>query len=241
MSGPAWPVITCTACGATGPGRRAAGLCKRCYARAQHPVLPCADCGQVRRHFAAGLCARCYRLSRTRLVVCPGCGQQRPVFFSDRCQRCKRRAAARAGTCRDCGKEVTRLWSGRCRTCDHRVRETTGACADCGDLARLTSGLCKACRHFRWPATANPHLLINQATAGGLQPVSRSYVQAAMRRAGITAQQLRAARLLGEAEASGGDPLQLTHLFGISDPTAIRYCTELNDATAPGSPGQRLT
>jgi hypothetical protein len=36
-------------------------------------------------------------------------------------------------------------------------------------------------------------------------------------------------------EADGGDPLQLTHLFGISDPTAIRNCAELGppDGTAP--------
>jgi hypothetical protein len=40
------------------------------------------------------------------------------------------------------------------------------------------------------------------------------------------AQDLRADRLLAEAHASGGDPLQLTRLFGISDPTAIRYCAE---------------
>ncbi len=33
-------------------------------------------------------------------------------------------------------------------------------------------------------------------------------------------------RFLSEAHASGGDPLRLTHLFGISDPTAIRYCAE---------------
>ena len=46
-------------------------------------------------------------------------------------------------------------------------------------------------------------------------------------RTGITAQDLRADRLHAEAQASGGDPLQLTHLFGISDPTAIRYCAEL--------------
>jgi hypothetical protein len=82
-------------------------------------------------------------------------------------------------------------------------------------------------RHMRWPAMANPHLLINRSTGGGLTPVSRGYVQAAMRRAGITAADLRADRLLGEAHASSGDPLQLTHLFGISDPTAIRYCAEL--------------
>jgi hypothetical protein len=81
-------------------------------------------------------------------------------------------------------------------------------------------------RHARWPATANPHLLINRSTGGGTSPVSRSYIQATVRKTGITAQDLRADRLLGQAQASGGDPLQLTHLFGISDPTAIRYCAE---------------
>jgi integrase len=83
-------------------------------------------------------------------------------------------------------------------------------------------------RHARWPATANPHLLINRSTGGGLNPVSRSYIHNTLRRAGITAQDLRADRLLAETHASGGDPLQLIHLFGISDPTAIRYCAELN-------------
>ena len=47
-----------------------------------------------------------------------------------------------------------------------------------------------------------------------------------MRRAGITAQDLRADRLLAEAYATGGDPLRLTGLFGISDLTAIRYRAE---------------
>jgi hypothetical protein len=87
-------------------------------------------------------------------------------------------------------------------------------------------------RRVRWPATADPHLPINRSTAGGLEPVGRSYVQAAVRRADITAAELRADWLLNEALASGGDPLQLTHLFGLSDPTAIRYCTET------GPPGQ---
>jgi hypothetical protein len=44
---------------------------------------------------------------------------------------------------------------------------------------------------------------------------------------GITAQDLRADRLHDEAQASGGDPLRLAHLFGISDQAAIRYCAEL--------------
>jgi integrase len=103
-------------------------------------------------------------------------------------------------------------------------------------LDQLTAGHLRAwlhARHAHWPATANPHLLINSSTAGGVKPVSRSYVQNAMRQAGITAADLRADRLLGEAHASGGDPLQLAHLFGISDPTAIRYCAELEPATAP--------
>ena len=54
-----------------------------------------------------------------------------------------------------------------------------------------------------------------------------SYIHAAVRGLDITAQDLRADRLLAEAQASGGDPLQLTRLFGISDPTAIRYCADV--------------
>jgi hypothetical protein len=81
-------------------------------------------------------------------------------------------------------------------------------------------------RHARWPATANPHLLINRSTGGGTGPVRRSYIQATVRKVEITARDLRADRLLAEAQASGGDPLRLAHLFGISDPTAIRYCAD---------------
>lgn len=110
-------------------------------------------------------------------------------------------------------------------------------------LDQLTAGHLRAwlqARSARWPATANPHLLINRSTAGGLKAVGRSYVQATVRRAGITAAGLRADRLLSEAHAGDGDPLRLTHLFGISDPTAIRYCTEL-DATTPPAPPARHT
>lgn len=150
MTAATWPQVTCTARTATGPGRAKAGLCKRCYARAQHPLQACGGCGQTRRHLAAGLCARCYRLSLTRLATCAACGQERPVYFGDRCERCKRRAAAKAGACAECGKQVARLWSGCCRSCHARRYQTIGACADCGDLARLASGLCSPCRLFRW-------------------------------------------------------------------------------------------
>ena len=182
-----WPVVTCTACGTTGPGRAKPGLCKRCYARARRAERPCDGCGQTRPQLAAGLCARCYRLSRTRLVLCPDCGEQRPVHFADRCERCKRRAAARAGDCRDCGKQVARLWSGRCRSCYAKSREVTGACRDCGDLARLTSGLCRACRLFRWahPAGTCPW-------CGRQQPIGKA---GACRSCQLAA---RAARALGK-------------------------------------------
>ena len=42
MSSPALPVITCTTCGATGPGHPRIGLCKRCKA------LPSTRCGHAR-------------------------------------------------------------------------------------------------------------------------------------------------------------------------------------------------
>jgi hypothetical protein len=82
-------------------------------------------------------------------------------------------------------------------------------------------------RHARWPASANPYLLVNQSTAGGLTPVTRGYIQAVFQQLGVTAEDLCVDRLLAEVQASGGDPLTLTLLFGLSDPTAIRYCAEL--------------
>ncbi|HTW02599.1 MAG TPA: hypothetical protein VMF87_20005 [Streptosporangiaceae bacterium] len=44
------------------------------------------------------------------------------------------------------------------------------------------------------------------------------------------------ASLGGAAEAqASGDPLRLAHLFGISDPTAIRYCADA-DGNGLGRP-----
>jgi hypothetical protein len=79
-------------------------------------------------------------------------------------------------------------------------------------------------RRVRWPASANPHLLVNQSTAGGLTPVTRGYVQVGFARLDVTAEDLRVDRLLAEVEATGADPLKLTEFFGITEPTAIRYC-----------------
>ena len=105
-------------------------------------------------------------------------------------------------------------------------------------LDQLTAGYLQAwlqARHARWPATANPHLLINRSTGGGTGPVRRSNIQPTVRKVEITAQDLRADLLLAEAQASGGDPLRLAHLFGISDAAAIRSCAEIG---IPGGAGQ---
>ncbi len=93
-------------------------------------------------------------------------------------------------------------------------------------------------RRQRWPGSANPYLLVNQSTAGGLTPVKRSYVHAVFQPLDTTAHQLRVDRLLAEVHTSGGDPLTLTRLFGLSDPTAIRYCAELDPPDQPCRPSQ---
>jgi len=83
-------------------------------------------------------------------------------------------------------------------------------------------------RCTRWPTTANPHLLVNQSTAGGRKPVSRSFVQTAFRQLGcLTPHALRVDRILDEVHATSGDPLTLARVLGLSDPTALRYCAEL--------------
>jgi hypothetical protein len=67
--------------------------------------------------------------------------------------------------------------------------------------------------------------------------VKRSYVQGVFQRLGTTAHDLRVDRLLAEVHAGGGDPLTLTGLFGISDPTAIRL--PLPHRTGPARAGDR--
>jgi hypothetical protein len=82
-------------------------------------------------------------------------------------------------------------------------------------------------RAERWPATANPHVLITPRSAYGVDAVSTGYFRAAVHALPVTVAQLRADRLLAEARDTGGDPLTLVNLFGVSDDTAVRYCAEL--------------
>ena len=93
-------------------------------------------------------------------------------------------------------------------------------------------------RRRRWPATANPHLLISTRSALGLGPVSTGYLRGVTANLPVTLHQLRADRLLTHARDTDGDPLSLHRLFGISADTAVRYCTEL-DVPTPGQPPRR--
>lgn len=89
-------------------------------------------------------------------------------------------------------------------------------------------------RRTRWPDTANPHLLVTTKSAYGVAPVSTQY----FRSLAIRPSQLRADRLLAAARDADGDPLTLVRLFGVSDDTAVRYCTELS---AQGEPTRNTT
>ena len=87
-------------------------------------------------------------------------------------------------------------------------------------------------RRERWPVTANPHLLINYATAVHHGPVSHTWVLN-LRGLPGTLEQLRIDRQLDEALAAGGDPLHLAAVFNLSDTTAIRYAVNARELLAP--------
>ena len=60
--------------------------------------------------------------------------------------------------------------------------------------------------------------------AGGTRPVNNAYLQQVVQGASVTVEALPRDRLLAEAATTGGDPLALVHLFGLSHGTAIQYC-----------------
>ena len=89
-------------------------------------------------------------------------------------------------------------------------------------------------RRRRWPASANPHLLVSYKSAYGLGPVSTGYFKDVFAELPTTAAGLRADRLLAEAQTHG-DPLRLVRLFGISPASAVGYCTDAGLDTITGA------
>lgn len=77
-------------------------------------------------------------------------------------------------------------------------------------------------RRSRWPHTANPHLFISKESALHRGPVSATWILD-LRGQPATLERLRIDRQLEEALASGGDPLRVASVFGVSQTTAIRY------------------
>jgi hypothetical protein len=78
-------------------------------------------------------------------------------------------------------------------------------------------------RHRRWPATLNPHLLINRWTAADSRPaISWATIGKVFKGTGLSMQALRQDRILHEAFETE-DPIHLIRLFGINDTTAMRY------------------
>jgi integrase len=78
-------------------------------------------------------------------------------------------------------------------------------------------------RRARWPATANPHLLVNMRTAPTTGSVSSYWLNDTFRGHHATLDRLRMDRQLEEALAHRADPLHLALVFGIDEKPAIRY------------------
>ncbi|WP_146752757.1 site-specific integrase [Micromonospora saelicesensis] len=94
-------------------------------------------------------------------------------------------------------------------------------------LEPLTYGLVRAWlaeRAKRWPRTLNPHLLLTVRTASDDRhpPISTKAISYRLRRLNVSANQLRADRILYEAYETA-DPVHLVRVFGISVETAKRY------------------
>ncbi|MEO7844424.1 MAG: hypothetical protein ABIR82_03725 [Nocardioides sp.] len=75
-------------------------------------------------------------------------------------------------------------------------------------------------RNQTWPASANPHLLINRRTAPRLVPGGHSFP---WRDSAVRPRALREDRILHEIHATGGDVRRICDLFGLSVEGATRY------------------
>ncbi|MFE4915492.1 hypothetical protein ACFRCX_28725 [Streptomyces sp. NPDC056652] len=78
-------------------------------------------------------------------------------------------------------------------------------------------------RRTRWPHTLNRYVLLSRQTANGTSPVSAYFLNRQLTPHGVSPDRVRAGRVLGEALATGADPLHLTAIFGLSETTAVKY------------------
>jgi len=78
-------------------------------------------------------------------------------------------------------------------------------------------------RRTAWPHTPNRHVLISQATALGVEAISKGYLQFHLQRHGVDLDRIRGDRILHDALTAGPDPLHLALVFNLSHTTASRY------------------
>ncbi|MET9359186.1 hypothetical protein ABZY14_40765 [Streptomyces sp. NPDC006617] len=78
-------------------------------------------------------------------------------------------------------------------------------------------------RRSRWPHTLNRHVLLSRVSANGTGPVSPYFLKRQLTLHGVSLDRVRANRVLGEALATGADPIHLTTLFDLSETTAVKY------------------
>ena len=80
-------------------------------------------------------------------------------------------------------------------------------------------------RGRRWPRTANPHLLINHATAGSTRPFGGRWLSQLLP---MPVRIIREDRILHEIHATGGDVRRVCDLFGLTVAGAMRYAATLD-------------
>lgn len=78
-------------------------------------------------------------------------------------------------------------------------------------------------RHRRWPLSANPHLLLTEASAATTAVMSVYTLRQMFVGSGVTLDRLRRDRFLEEALVHGPDPLHLAAVFGACPATAVEY------------------
>lgn len=88
-------------------------------------------------------------------------------------------------------------------------------------------------RHRRWPTSINPHLFIHIANAGGTHAATSAWVTG---RIGTPASQLRAARIVDEVLATGGDLRRICDFFGVTMTTAEHYAQLLHNPDLTETP-----
>ncbi|MEU7598669.1 hypothetical protein AB0B79_37490 [Streptomyces sp. NPDC039022] len=104
-----------------------------------------------------------------------------------------------------------------------------------GNLTRAALRAWLAERQTHWPLTLNRHVMVSRQTANGTGPVSTYFLKRQLTLHGVSLDRVRADRVLGEAIATGADPLHLTAVFDLSETTAVKYAILARQLLVPST------